>query len=92
MISFIESTYKIGHEVYIEGCGIGMASGHISDHVIDDVDVKYNEDTGEPFHIYKIDGRWWTDGGHGAGGPYKSNYMYDVIYDEEKWIKYMDSK
>lgn len=91
MKKFIESTYKVGHEVYIEGV-TSMAGGGITESVIDEVDVKYNEDTGEPFHIYKIEDRWWTDGGHGAGGPYKSNYMYDVIYDEEKWLKYMDSK
>ncbi len=84
-----EPNYSIGHKVYIDGVTSMAAYSHES--VIDDIDIKWNEDTGEPFHIYKIDDRWWTDSGHGAGGPYKSNFMYDVIYDAEKYSNFLDS-
>jgi hypothetical protein len=80
------SKYKIGHPVYIEGV-TSMANGG-GKSKIDSVDVKYDPDTGEPFNIYLIDGKWWTEK-DGYGGCYDNpNYMYDVDYNYfEKYFK-----
>lgn len=87
----MKPTYEIGHKVIVQGVDGTMSGGRFHESEITGVRKKYNEDTGEPFFIYEVDKRWWEDGGHGAGGPYKSNYMYDVVYDEAKWLNYLDS-
>lgn len=69
------SKYGIGHKVYVEPDRPFCTGGYS---VINDVGVRYNEITGEPFHIYKVDDRWWKENGACYSEP---NFMYTVIYD-----------
>lgn len=74
------SKYGIGHKVSISG-DYGMAAQGSHYDVITDVDIRYDQLTGEPFHIYKVGDRWWTEN-DGVGGDYSNpHYMYDVYYD-----------
>jgi len=69
------SKYGIGHKVYVDGL-TSLASGGGYD-VITDVDIRYDQLTGEPFHIYKVGDRWWDEDGGCYSQP---NYMYEVYY------------
>ena len=66
--------YKIGRKVMVEA-ERPFCSGGPS--VITDIDIRYNEITGEPFRVYKIDGKLWDENGGCYSNP---QFMYYVDF------------
>lgn len=69
-----QSPYPIGMRVFVEPVRPFCTGG---DATIEEIDVRYDNMTGEPFRVYKINDRWWDE----RGGCYSQpEFMYDVIY------------
>ena len=67
--------YKAGHKVMVEADRPFCTGGPS---VIKQVGIRYNELTGDGFHVYEIDDKWWDEKGACYSHP---EYMYTVIYD-----------
>lgn len=66
--------YKIGRKVMLEPVRSFCTGGPST---ITDIDIRYDEMTGEPFRVYKISDKWWTELGGCHSFP---EFMYDIDF------------
>ena len=74
---------KVGDKVWFDGY-TSMAQQNAGEEVIAEIKIKYDEDSGRPFNIYKV-GNAWYDGRDGSCFSNKqSMYYIDLKYENKK--------
>jgi hypothetical protein len=72
---------KVGDKVYIDGY-TSMAQQNSGEETIKDIDIRYDEVTGEKFNIYKVGGDWY-DSRDGSCYSNKNSMYYIELIDNE---------
>ena len=69
---------KVGDKVYIDGY-TSMAQQNSGEETIKDIDIRYDEVTGEKFDIYKVGGDWYDSRDGGCYSNKNSMYYIEML-------------